>query len=70
MWRWRRCGSRLVVLIGVVEWRGEDQRGGFSVVVVGKIDRFFVCVCVFFSLLLLVIMWWLFLVDVVVVGGF
>ena len=36
------------MLIGVVEWRGGDQHGGSSVVVVGKIDRFFVCVCVFF----------------------
>ena len=50
------------MLIGMVEWRGGDQRGGFSIVVVGMIDRFFVCVCVLFSLLLLVIMWWLFLV--------
>ena len=38
---------------------------GFSIVVVSKIDSFFVF---FFSLL--VIMWWLFIVDVVVVGGF
>ena len=62
-----RCG-------GMARWRSmwwvsrlaRSAVVGFNIVLVSKIDSFFV----FFFFFLLVIMWWLFLVDVVVVGGF
>ena len=62
------------MLIGVVEWRGGDQCGGFLdrqwwVSALWLFARSIVSLCLFFFFLL-VIMWWLFVVDVVVVGGF
>ena len=62
-WVWVGGASRRG---GMARWRStwwvsrsvRSTMVGFSVVVVGEIDSFFV------------IIWWLFLVDVVVVGGF